>query len=55
MCYERWLRRRHEAEESQTMWQDFERTRPIDDPYSPPEVTLPDPAEAQEEIAVSER
>ena len=54
MCYERYLRRRREAEESQGMWQDFERTRPIADPEPPPDVTEPEPTEAHEEIT-SER
>jgi hypothetical protein len=55
MCYERYLRRRREADESQSMWQDFERTRPIADPGPPPDVTPPEPTEAHEESAVSER
>ena len=52
MCHDRDLRRRREADESQSVWQDFERTRPLADPGPPPEVTPPEPAE---EIAVSER
>lgn len=54
MCYDRYLRRRRETDESQSIWQDFERTRPLADP-EPPDVTPPEPAEAHEEIAVSER
>lgn len=54
MCYERWLRRRREADESEALWQDFERTRPIADPEPPPDVPGPEQAEAREETAVSE-
>ena len=55
MCYERHLRRRREADESQSIWQEFERTRPIADPEPAPDVTPPEPTEASEEVAVSER
>ena len=55
MCYERWFRHRHQAEESESMWEDFERTRPIADREPMPEDTPPDPIEAEEEIAVSDR
>jgi hypothetical protein len=56
MCYERYQRRRREAaDESQSIWQDFERTRPIADPDPTPDVTPPEPTEAHEEIAASER
>jgi hypothetical protein len=55
MCYERYQRRHRAADESQSMWQDFERTRPIADPEPPAEVTPPEPTEAHEEIAVTER
>jgi hypothetical protein len=55
MCYERYLRRRREADESHEMWHDFERTRPVVDPDGPPQVTEPERTEAQEEIAVAER
>jgi hypothetical protein len=55
MCYERWLRRHREAEDSETMWQDFERTRPVASPGQTPEDVPPEPAEPQTEIAVSER
>ena len=55
MCYERYLRRRGQSDESQSIWQEFERTRPIADTEPPPDVTPPEHAEASEEIAVSER
>jgi hypothetical protein len=55
MCYERYLRRRREADESHEMWHDFEQTRPVADPDGPPEVTEPERTEAQEEIAIAER
>ena len=55
MCYERYLRRRREADESQSVWQEFERTRPIADPEPAPDVTAPEPSEASEEVAVPER
>jgi hypothetical protein len=55
MCYERFLRRRREADESQSIWHEFERTRPIADPEPPGDVTTPEPTQASEEIAVSER
>jgi hypothetical protein len=55
MCYERNLRRRHEADESRQIWHDFDETRPIADPEGPPEVTEPERTEAEEEIAVAER
>jgi hypothetical protein len=54
MCYERYLRRRREAEESQEMWRDFTETRPIDDP-EPREVTEPERAEAPDEVASADR
>jgi hypothetical protein len=53
MCYERWLRRRGEAEESERMWDDFERTRPLADEQ--PQDAPPDPIEAEKETTVSER
>ena len=55
MCYERYLRRRREADESQEMWHDFEQTRPVAEPDEPPKVTEPEHTEAQEEIAIAER
>jgi hypothetical protein len=55
MCYERHLSRRRQADESRSIWQDFEQTRPVADPEPPPDVTTPEPAEASEEIAVPER
>ena len=55
MCYERYLRRRREADESHEMWHDFEQTRPVADPDGPPEVTEPERTDAQEEIAIAER
>ena len=54
MCYERYLRRRRETDESREMWRDFTETRPIDDP-EPPEVTEPEHAEAREEVTSAER
>ena len=54
MCYERYLRRRREADESREIWRDFSETRPIDDP-EPPEVTEPERADASEEIATADR
>ncbi|WP_156027554.1 hypothetical protein [Candidatus Solirubrobacter pratensis] len=55
MCYDYLRRHRREADESASIWQDFERTRPIADPETPPDVTSPEPTEAHEETAVSER
>ena len=55
MCYERYLRRWREADESREMWQDFERTRPVSDPEPREEVTDPEPTEARETIASTER
>ena len=55
MCYDRYLRRRREADESKSVWEDFERTRPIADPEPAPDVTPPEPTEAHEESTVSER
>jgi hypothetical protein len=54
MCYERHLRRRGQADESQSVWQEFERTRPITDPEPVPDVTPPEPTEAHEEVGVPE-
>jgi hypothetical protein len=55
MCYERYLRRRRQADESQEIWQEFDRTRPIADPEPVPDVTPPEPTEAKEEVALPER
>jgi hypothetical protein len=55
MCYERYLRRRREANESHDMWRDFEHAGPVADPDRPPEVTEPERTEAQEQIATAER
>jgi hypothetical protein len=55
MCYERYLRRRREADESREIWQDFERTRPVGDPEPREEVTDPEPTEARETTGVTER
>ena len=55
MCYERYPRRRREADESHEMWQDFEQTCPVADPDAPLEVTEPERTEAQEQIAIAER
>jgi hypothetical protein len=55
MCYERYLRRRREDEESRAIWQDFERTTPISDP-EPDEVQEPERSEPErEELTASER
>jgi hypothetical protein len=53
MCYERWLRRRDEAEESRSVWEDFERTRPL--AGQEPEDAPPEPIEAEKETTLSER
>ena len=62
MCYERYLRRRREADESHEMWHAFEQTRPrlqqtrpAADPDASPELTKPERTEAQQEIAIVER
>jgi hypothetical protein len=55
MCYERWQRRHRDAEDSWSVWQDFERTRPVADPEPAEQDVPPEPAEAEQEIAVSER
>jgi hypothetical protein len=55
MCYERYLRRRREEDESRDLWRDFERTVPISDPAPPDEVTEPEPTEARETLATPER
>jgi hypothetical protein len=55
MCYERYDRRRREADESRQMWRDFGRTEPVRDPEPPDEVTEPDPTEAKEPVTAPER
>jgi len=56
MCYERYFRRRREADESQSIWEDFERTRLVADPEPRADVAPPEPTEAREqEVAVPER
>ena len=55
MCYERYLRRRRQADESQSIWQDFEQTRPVADPEPPEDVAVPEPEAASEEVVVAER
>jgi hypothetical protein len=56
MCYERYLRRRREDEESRALWQDFERTTPISEP-EPSEVEEPERSdiELQEELTPFDR
>ena len=54
MCYERYLRRRREADESHELWRDFNETRSVDDPQ-PREVTEPERAEAREEVGSADR
>jgi hypothetical protein len=56
MCYERYLRRREEDEESRAIWQDFERTTPISEP-APRDIDEPEPAEPEraEDLTASER
>ena len=55
MCYERYERRRREAEESREMWRDFARTTPVRDPAPPDEVSEPEPTEAREAVTSPER
>jgi hypothetical protein len=55
MCNERYLRRRREADESRAIWQDFERTQPVDDPEPPAEVTESEPTAVREAIATPEQ
>jgi hypothetical protein len=55
MCYDSWLRRQREADESRSLWQDFERTRPVADREPAPEDVPPEPAEAQAETTLPER
>jgi hypothetical protein len=55
MCYERYLRRRREADEGREMWPEFDRTQPVDGREPAPEATEPEPAEMREAIATPER
>jgi hypothetical protein len=55
MCYERYLRRHREADESWEMWRDFERTRRVSDPEPREEVTEPEQTEAREKVGNTER
>ena len=55
MCYERWERRRREADESREMWRDFSRTTPVREPEPPDEVTEREPTEARETVTAPER
>jgi hypothetical protein len=56
MCYERYLRRRQEDEESRAIWQDFDRTRPISEP-EPGDVEEAEASEPEraEDLTASER
>jgi hypothetical protein len=55
MCYERYLQRRREDEETRAIWQDFERTTPISDP-EPDEVLETERSEPdRDELTASER
>ena len=54
MCHERYLRRRREAEESHEIWQDFARTRPVDDGQPPDEAAEPESSDVSEAIATRE-
>ncbi len=51
MCYERYERRRREADESRAMWEDFARSEPLADPARPAEASEPERTEAREEVA----
>jgi hypothetical protein len=53
MCFGHELRRRREADESDTIWQDFERTRPLADTEPAPDSTPAEPTEAREEAAAT--
>jgi hypothetical protein len=55
MCQERYLQRRREAEESREIWQDFARTRPVDERRPPDEAAEPESTEVREAIATPER
>jgi hypothetical protein len=56
MCYERYLRRRQEDDESRAIWRDFERTTPISEPEprEAPEAERSEPERA-EDLTASER
>jgi hypothetical protein len=55
MCYERYERRRREADESREMWRDFARTTPVRDPEPADEVSEPETTEAREATTAPER
>jgi hypothetical protein len=55
MCYDRYERRRREAEESREMWRDFARATPVGDPEPRDDVSEPEPTEAREEATSRER
>ncbi len=55
MCYERYERRRREAEESPEMWRDFAQTAPVRDPEPRDEVSEAEPTEAREAVTSPER
>ena len=54
MCYERYLRRRQEADESREMWRDFDRTQPVEVRDPAPEATAPEPEEVHEAVSTPE-
>jgi hypothetical protein len=55
MCYERYERRRREAEESREVWWDFARTTPVRDPEPRDDVSEAEPTEAREAVTSPER
>ncbi len=55
MCHELYLRRGRESDESRAIWQDFERARMVGDREPREQVSDPDPTDAREEVALSER
>jgi hypothetical protein len=55
MCYERYLRRRREDEESREVWQDFERTTPISEPEPRKDDESERESERVEELTTSEQ
>ncbi len=55
MCYERYLRRRQEADESREIWRDFARTTPIREPEPPEEATEPEPTRLREAITTEQQ
>jgi hypothetical protein len=56
MCYDRYLRRRREDEESREVWREFERTTPISEP-EPKDAKEPEREEPEraEELTATER